>query len=109
MYSSDAVLTLSLIYSLSYIIFSPIDLVNVQGLEQTRPSLNANANLSLNETFKNENSSTSNHIYFPVNILNPSQKENSTALGSGFIYDNRGHVVTDNCVVANTKVVDVTF
>jgi S1-C subfamily serine protease len=38
----------------------------------------------------------------------PSQ-ENRTALGSGFVFDQEGHIITNNHVVANAKVVDVTF
>jgi S1-C subfamily serine protease len=39
---------------------------------------------------------------------NPIQGE-STRLGSGFVYDNRGHIVTNNHVVNGAKTVDVTF
>jgi S1-C subfamily serine protease len=38
----------------------------------------------------------------------PSQ-ENRTALGSGFVLDQKGHIITNNHVVANAKTVDVTF
>ncbi|MGH9964115.1 MAG: S1C family serine protease [Nitrososphaeraceae archaeon] len=38
----------------------------------------------------------------------PSQ-ENRTGLGSGFVFDQEGHIITNNHVVANAKVVDVTF
>src|SRR5215467_796594 len=34
--------------------------------------------------------------------------ENQTALGSGFVYDRLGHIVTNSHVVANAKSVDVT-
>jgi S1-C subfamily serine protease len=34
---------------------------------------------------------------------------NLTALGSGFVYDKLGHVITNNHVVGGAKVVDVTF
>jgi S1-C subfamily serine protease len=34
---------------------------------------------------------------------------NNTALGSGFIYDKDGHIITNNHVVGNAKIVDVTF
>jgi S1-C subfamily serine protease len=40
--------------------------------------------------------------------VDPSQ-ENRTALGSGFVFDQEGHIITNNHVVANAKVVDVTF
>jgi S1-C subfamily serine protease len=40
--------------------------------------------------------------------VDPSQ-ENRTALGSGFVFDQEGHIITNNHVVANAKVVDLTF
>jgi S1-C subfamily serine protease len=40
--------------------------------------------------------------------VDPSQ-ENRTALGSGFVFDQEGHIITNNHVVADAKVVDVTF
>ena len=39
---------------------------------------------------------------------NPLQGQ-STRLGSGFVYDNQGHIVTNNHVVNGAKTVDVTF
>ena len=42
------------------------------------------------------------------NALNP-QSPNSTALGSGFVYDNQGHLITNGHVVGDAKIVDVTF
>jgi S1-C subfamily serine protease len=42
------------------------------------------------------------------NPLNP-QLKNNTALGSGFIYDKDGHIITNNHVVGDAKIVDVTF
>ena len=44
----------------------------------------------------------------PPNALNP-QTPNATALGSGFVYDNRGHIITNGHVVGDAKTVDVTF
>ena len=40
---------------------------------------------------------------------NPGNGQNVTALGSGFIYDANGHIVTNNHVVSKAKVFDVTF
>jgi S1-C subfamily serine protease len=42
------------------------------------------------------------------NGLNP-QSSNTTALGSGFVYDNQGHIITNGHVVGDSKIVDVTF
>ena len=42
------------------------------------------------------------------NPLNP-QAPNATALGSGFVYDKQGHIVTNGHVVGDAKVADVTF
>lgn len=42
------------------------------------------------------------------NALQPPGGENQTALGSGFVYDKQGHIITNSHVVGNSKVVDVT-
>ena len=42
------------------------------------------------------------------NVLNP-QSPNATSLGSGFVYDQLGHVITNNHVVGDAKIVDITF
>ncbi|MGB6531239.1 MAG: trypsin-like peptidase domain-containing protein [Candidatus Nitrosopolaris sp.] len=42
------------------------------------------------------------------NALNP-QTPNTTALGSGFVYDNQGHIITNGHVVGDAKIVDVTL
>jgi S1-C subfamily serine protease len=41
------------------------------------------------------------------NTLN--QTPNATALGSGFVYDNQRHIITNGHVVGDAKIVDVTF
>jgi S1-C subfamily serine protease len=42
------------------------------------------------------------------NSQNP-QSPNATTLGSGFVYDKQGHIVTNDHVVGGAKIVDVTF
>jgi S1-C subfamily serine protease len=43
-------------------------------------------------------------------ILNPqNQSSNITTLGSGFVYDKQGHIVTNGHVVGDAKIVYVTF
>ncbi|HZA07273.1 MAG TPA: trypsin-like peptidase domain-containing protein [Nitrososphaeraceae archaeon] len=44
-----------------------------------------------------------------VNNTVSSQTQNATALGSGFVYDNQGHIITNEHVVGRSKTVDVTF
>ncbi len=41
-------------------------------------------------------------------IMDPLQ-ENRTALGSGFLFDTKGHIITNSHVVGDAKTVDVTF
>ncbi|HJU59198.1 MAG TPA: trypsin-like peptidase domain-containing protein [Nitrososphaeraceae archaeon] len=44
----------------------------------------------------------------PADPLGP-DKENQTSLGTGFIYNNSGYIVTNNHVVENAPVLDITF
>jgi S1-C subfamily serine protease len=67
--------------------------------------------LSLKTIFKQvENSvvEVTRKIPAPASPLNP-QSPNATALGSGFVYDNQGHIITNGHVVGNAKIADVTF
>jgi S1-C subfamily serine protease len=83
-------------------------IANAQNLNET--SSNNNQSLSLNDLFELvENSVVQvTKTMPPANPLGP-DKENSTSLGSGFIYNDKGYIVTNNHVVENAKVVDITF
>jgi S1-C subfamily serine protease len=48
-------------------------------------------------------------IPVPTTDQSNPQAHNTTALGSGFIYDKQGRVITNNHVVGDAKIVDVTF
>jgi S1-C subfamily serine protease len=73
---------------------------------------NTTKSTNLRTIFKQvENSVVQITSKFPTsasNALNP-QSANTTALGSGFVYDNRGNIITNGHVVGDAKIVDVTF
>ena len=65
----------------------------------------------LNTIFKQVENSTvqvTSKIPTPSNSLTP-PSQNATALGSGFVYDKLARIITNNHVVGNAKIVDVTF
>ena len=82
---------------------------DAQELNETSNN-NNNNDLSLNDLFELvENSIVQvTKTMPPANPFGP-DKENTTSLGSGFIYNNKSYIVTNNHVVENAKVVDVTF
>lgn len=45
----------------------------------------------------------------PSNNLQSRQTQNDTELGSGFIYDTQGHIITASHIIDESKLVDVTF
>src|ERR687886_428353 len=64
----------------------------------------------LNTIFKQvENSVVQVTSKIPINNTINSQTRNATALGSGFVYDKQGRIVTNAHVVGASKTVDVTF
>lgn len=69
------------------------------------------SSLSLNSIFKQvENSVVQiTRKVPPSSILPTPEPENATALGSGFVYDNKGRIITNNHVVGDAKIVDITL
>jgi S1-C subfamily serine protease len=64
----------------------------------------------LNNIFKQvENSVVQITSKIPANNTINSQTQNTTALGSGFVYDKQGRIITNAHVVGASKTVDVTF
>ncbi|MFZ0224153.1 MAG: S1C family serine protease, partial [Candidatus Nitrosopolaris sp.] len=76
-------------------------------------STNSPNPLSLNTIFKQTKDSVvqiTSKIPTTTSVANPlNQSSNATTLGSGFIYDKQGHIVTNGHVVGDAKMVDVTF
>jgi S1-C subfamily serine protease len=67
---------------------------------------------SLNIIFKNVKNSVVQITYKAPTSSNVSDaliNNNNITLGSGFVYDNHGHIITNNHVLGDAKIVDVTF
>src|SRR5207237_3387127 len=82
----------------------------VAGTELPRSSPSSHS--PLNTIFKQVQSSVVQITSkIPLPNANPSNPEtqNATALGSGFVYDKQGHIITNNHVVGDAKIVDVTY
>ena len=106
-----------IIIPLGTFIVQPTVIAAQQQSQNTNSSSSQNTNSSstsspLKAIFKNvENSIVQITNKIPTgapNPLNP-QSENATTLGSGFVYDKQGHIVTNGHVVGDAKIVDVTF
>jgi S1-C subfamily serine protease len=96
---------------LSFVNFSNLYNVDAQIQEQEQQQLQQQP-LSLNDIFNKVEKSVvqiTRSVPPAVNILIPERQENTTSLGSGFVYDNNGHIVTNYHVIANASIVDVTF
>jgi S1-C subfamily serine protease len=65
--------------------------------------------LSLNTIFKQTENSVVNITSKTPTTSNSSNQSSSNTLGSGFVYDKQGHILTNSHVVGDAKVVDVTF
>jgi S1-C subfamily serine protease len=93
------------------IVFSGSTTFTTQG-SYAQNETNQTENLSIYDIFnRTENSVVQITTSIPpITAPNPDrQPENQTALGSGFVYDDNGYIVTNNHVVANARIVDITF
>ena|SRR6188472_704160 len=109
--------TTAISFSIFIIPFTVMGQQQQQTLSTLSPSHNATLTLtnplSLKTIFKQVQNSVvqiTSKIPIPAgNPSNPQPQQNSTALGSGFIYDKAGRIITNNHVVGDAKIVDVTF
>jgi S1-C subfamily serine protease len=98
------------------VIFFVIVIVSVLIVQYSviaQPTSTASASPTPNTIFKQVENSvvqiTSKVPPIPSNNPQNPQAPNATALGSGFVYDKLGRIITNNHVVGNAKIVDVTF
>ena len=116
------ILISTIVASSTILIFLPLQLTIAQQQEQRKPTVSSSdpANLpsssnSLPDVFKKvENSvvqitSTRSNTNQLIIINGIPATGRSTALGSGFVYDNQGHIITNYHVIADADKADVTF
>ncbi|HZA07736.1 MAG TPA: trypsin-like peptidase domain-containing protein, partial [Nitrososphaeraceae archaeon] len=107
--------TTAISFSIFMIPFTVMGQQQQQMISTVSPSHNATFTptppLSLKTIFKQvQNSVVQITSKVPIPSTEPSNpQQNSTALGSGFIYDKAGRIITNNHVVGDAKIVDVTF
>jgi S1-C subfamily serine protease len=99
--------------------FQGIPIKNVALPVQSTSSSSTNSTSSLPNIFKQvENSvvqitsktpSQNSNTQIIINGDNPLDNQQSTRLGSGFVYDKQGHIISNSHVIDGAKTVDVTF
>jgi S1-C subfamily serine protease len=95
------------------VILTPTTVV-AQTQQLNSPSQGTNSSsstpLSLNTIFKQvDNSVVRITSKTPTTSNSSNESSSNTTLGSGFVYDKQGHIVTNGHVVGDAKVVEVTF
>ena len=115
------ILISTIVASSTILIFLPLQLTIAQQQEQRKPVSSSNpaslpsSSNSLPDVFKKvENSvvqitSTRSNTNQLIIINGIPATGRSTALGSGFVYDNQGHIITNYHVIADADKADVTF
>ncbi len=94
------------------VILTPTAVIaQTQQINSPSQGTNSSNPLSLNSIFKQvENSVVQITSKTPTTSNSSNQSSSDTnTLGSGFVYDKQGHIVTNSHVVGDAKVVDVTF
>src|ERR687886_544148 len=82
--------------------------VMAQQLMSSSPT-QPNSTYALDRIFDAVNNSIVMVTAKPSNNLLSPQTQNDTELGSGFIYDTQGHIITASHIIDESKLVDVTF
>jgi len=81
------------------------------GFQSTLEQIYANVNPSVVFIQVIEGSSSSTTLQLPQGhpFVSPNTQGSSEALGSGFVWDSQGHIVTNNHVIAGASKISVTF
>ena len=104
--------------ALSLLTFQTQSMAQTNSISSTAASVSgaqsssSNSLLSLKTIFKQVQNSIvqiTSKAQIPISDPSNPQAQNATALGSGFVYDKQEHIITNNHVVGNAKIVDVTF
>src|SRR5919107_159743 len=99
------IITLILVQSIAYTnTFAQVPSNTTSFDQEQQP---ANTNVTQNSTVQIKSTMPNNNEIIIVNG-NPISK-NNVALGSGFVYDTQGHIITNNHVVSSANKVEVTF
>ena len=112
-FATAVVFAVAIMITSTFNVFIPIPVpvvAQTQPINTTSPSQGTNSSsnpLSLNTIFKQTENSVVNITSKTPTAVN--QSSNTTTLGSGFVYDKQGNLLTNSHVVGGAKVVDVTF